>query len=73
MDDDSLPRPGHRWRSIAAAVLTAAAAAVTVFACLSGPSAATPVSDTSPLSGFDHRVPADLQGAIGGDVGVAQH
>jgi hypothetical protein len=69
--DDSMNRPLAGWRTLVAAVLTFGAAAVTVFACLSGPSSAAPVSDPSSVSGVNQRVPAGMPGAIGGDVGSA--
>jgi hypothetical protein len=70
-DEQSSRSHAARWRPIAAATLAFGAAAVTVFACLSGPSSAAPVSDSTPtqVSGVDQRVPAQLQGSIGGDVG----
>jgi hypothetical protein len=66
---NDLNRPIHHWRSIVAAVLAFGAAAVVVFACLSGPSSAAPVSDSTTVSGVNERVPDGLQGSVGGDVG----
>jgi hypothetical protein len=70
MSDNEPARPAApHWRPMAAAIITAVAAAVTTFACLSGPSSAAPVSDQSHVSGLNERVPAGLQGAVGADVG----
>jgi hypothetical protein len=69
-EDQSNQTRAPRWRVIASAVLTFAAAGVTVLACLSGPSSATSPTPAV-VSGVNEHVPANLQGALGGDVGSA--